>query len=44
MKDEVSTSIITECIALRSKVYSYKTQDNNVGKRLKGVKTSVTNN
>lgn len=42
MKDESSNNLIEEVIALRSKVYAYKTNDNYIGKRLKGIKKSVT--
>ena len=42
MKDESGSNMITEVVALRSKVYAYKTDDNHVGKRLKGIKKGVT--
>lgn len=41
MKDECPNSEITEFVGLRSKLYSYKTDDHNVGKRCKGIKRSV---
>ena len=41
-KDESGSNMITEVVALRSKVYAYKTDDNHVGKRLKGIKKGVT--
>ena len=44
MKDESGSNMITEVIALRSKVYAYKTDDNHIGKRLKGVKRNITEN
>ena len=44
MKDESGSNMITEVIALRSKVYTYKTDDNHVSKRLKGIKRNVTEN
>ena len=44
MKDESGNNMITEVVALRSKVYAYKTNDNKIGKRLKGIKKSVTDN
>ena len=43
-KDESGSNIITEVIALRSKVYSYKTDDNHVSKKLKGIKRNTTEN
>ena len=41
-KDESGSNMITEVVALRSKVYAYKTDDNHIGKRLKGIKKGVT--
>ena len=42
MKDECGSHMIKELIALRSKVYTYKTTDNSIGKRIKGIKKCVT--
>ena len=42
MKDESESNMITEVDALRSKVYAYKTDDNHIGKRLKGIKLNIT--
>ena len=36
--------MITEVIALRSKVYCYKTDDNHISKKLKGIKRNTTEN
>lgn len=43
-KDESAKNMIVEVVALRSKVYAYKTDDNHEGRRLKGIKKSVTEN
>jgi hypothetical protein len=43
MKDECASHMITEVVALRSKCYTYKTTNNEIGKRLKGLKVGVTN-
>ena len=44
MKDESGSNMITEVIALRSKVYAYNCDDGNTGKRLKGLKRNITEN
>ena len=44
MKDETAGQEITDFVGLRSKLYSYKTDDQNVGKRCKGIKKSVVKN
>lgn len=41
MKDECAGEIMTEFIGLRSKMYAYKTEEENIVKRLKGIKKSV---
>lgn len=42
MKDESGSYMIESIIALRSKVYAYKTTKDSIGKRLKGIKTNIT--
>ena len=41
MKDELGGKIMTECVALRPKVYSYLTVDGNSDKKAKGTKKYV---
>lgn len=41
MKNETAGQEITEFVGLRAKLYAYKIDDKNVGKRCKGVKKSV---
>lgn len=41
MKDECAGKIMTEFIGLRSKMYAYKMEDEDIVKRLKGIKKSV---
>lgn len=36
--------MITEVVCLRSKMYSYKTDDDHEGKRIKGIKRNITEN
>ncbi|XP_031341014.1 uncharacterized protein LOC116169127 [Photinus pyralis] len=43
MKDEMSGKVITEWVALASKMYSFRTRDCDV-KKLKGVKTNIVKN
>ena len=43
MKDELGRGIITEFVALRPKVYSYKTEDNVELKKAKGTKKCIIN-
>ena len=38
MKDECAGKIMTEFVGLRSKMYAYKTFDETVVKKLKGIK------
>ena len=42
MKDECGDDIIESVIAIRSKVYCYRTETEHIGKRLKGIKKLVT--
>ena len=41
MKDELGGEIITEFIALRSKTYSYLTDNDKIDKKTKGTKKCV---
>ena len=41
MKDELNGEIMTEFVALRSKLYAYKQLNDKVGKRVKGTKKCV---
>lgn len=44
MKDECGSDMIRSVIAIRSKVYCYQTENEYIGKRLKGIKKNVTEN
>ena len=41
MKDELGGAIMTEFVALRPKLYSYKVQDGTENKKCKGIKKCV---
>ena len=41
MKDELGGKIMTECMGLRPKLYSYKVLDGSEGKKCKGIKKCV---
>jgi hypothetical protein len=43
-KDETGDKVITEFVAIRAKCYAYKTDDNNVVKKLKGISKPVVKN
>ena len=43
LKDEVGGKIIEEFVGLRSKLYAYKTLENNEVKKCKGIKQAVVN-
>jgi hypothetical protein len=43
-KDECSNDIINEVVAIRSKLYTYSTENMKIGKRAKGIKKNVTEN